>query len=146
MNKKRALIASAVTLTILMSIIVIHLSANSTQEYKYKTCEQVQKEQKNYVLALKTKDASYCGKTGNPEFCTAQVTKNTAFCNTQPDKNYCLAIIKGDETLCEENDWWCRADASRKDDYCNNLPTQQQAECTASAQLNEEYYNQKICD
>jgi hypothetical protein len=108
-----------------------------------KSCEEINDELYNYVLAIKNQDLTYCGNTGNPKFCKAHVMKDTSFCDTQEDKKYCLAIITGNENFCPENDWWCKADASKNVAYCDELPEKEQEPCKADLALNEAYYKQE---
>lgn len=108
-----------------------------------KSCEEINEESYNYVLAIKNQDISYCGNTGNPAFCKAHVLHDISFCDTQKDTNYCKAIITGNEGLCPAEDWWCKADASKNSAYCDNLPLKEQEQCKSDLALNEKYYQQE---
>jgi len=108
-----------------------------------KSCEEINEELYNYMLAIKNQDISYCGNTGNPEFCKAHVKKDTNFCNSYENPEYCKAIITGNEKLCPENDIWCKIDASKNPEYCKQLPEHEQEQCRADIALNEQYYKQE---
>ncbi|MBN1644492.1 hypothetical protein JW851_00430 [Candidatus Woesearchaeota archaeon] len=140
MNKKIVLIIIIIILIGLVSGLIAYFAAPKAG---MKSCEEINEELYNYVLAIKNQDITYCGNTGNPKFCKAHVMKDTAFCDTQEDKEYCLAIITSNEKFCAENDWWCKADASKNIEYCNKLPPKEQEECKAEISLNEQYYKQE---
>lgn len=143
MNKKTGLIAITIILTLIVLAALYYTNLPATG---LKSCKKVNSELKNHILALKTGDTDYCQKTGNPQFCTAQVLKNPSFCSTYPDKDYCLALVTGKPELCHAEDFWCKADASKDASYCEKLPKAEQEECLASVSFNAEYYEQNLCD
>lgn len=141
MDKKIIVFIGIILAIILVGAGIYYLSSKP----KFKSCEQINEELYNYVLAIKNQDVSYCGNTGNPKFCKAHVMKDTGFCNTQTDKNYCLAIITSNEALCPAEDWWCKADASKNPEYCNKMSSEEQEQCKADLALNEKYYQGDLC-
>lgn len=140
MDKKiTAIIAVTAALIIIISGTIYFLSKGPSM----KSCKEINEELYNYVLAIKNQDISYCGNTGNPEFCKAHVMKDTTFCETHDDKDYCLAIITQNEDFCPENDLWCKADASKNIEYCEKMSEAEKQDCKADIELNEAYYKQK---
>ncbi|MBD3361294.1 hypothetical protein GF358_00725 [Candidatus Woesearchaeota archaeon] len=140
MEKKIILIITITVLCLSTLGILFYFLLPSQQ---IKSCEEINEELYNYVMAIKNQDISYCGNTGNPDFCKAHVMKDISFCNTQENTNYCKAIITENEGLCPAEDWWCKADASKNPSYCNKMPEKEREQCKADITLNEKYYTQE---
>jgi len=141
MNKKIIIFVGLLIAIILVGTSIYYISTMQ----KYKTCEQINEELYNYILAIKNQDITYCGNTGNPDFCVAHVKKDISFCDTYPDKNYCLAIITSNEALCPAEDWWCKADASKNPTYCDKMNEKEKQQCKAEIALNEKYFQGNLC-
>ena len=120
-------------------------SSNSFAEEQVQSCLAEGQDSYYYVMALKTKDVSYCQKVEDRDFCIANIKKDTSTCNTREPSEIstCQAYVLKDSSLCTQTDFYCLAYTTGDITYCTNLQEELAAECTAVATLNAEYYVSK---
>jgi hypothetical protein len=86
-------------------------------------CAELSSDTTYELLALTNNDDSYCNSISDDisiRYCKAQVSKNEAICDHEDvDTNECFAIIRGDSSLCPEENDWCEAIANRDPSICD---------------------------
>ncbi len=151
MDKKTFLIAVSLIIIIFGAYFLLMKRTSSDKTLNRFIEEQVQsclaegQDSYNYVMAMKTKDASYCQKVEDRDFCIANINRDIGICNAREPSEIstCQAYILKDSSLCAQADFYCLAYTTGDSAYCNSLQEELREECSAVAELNADYYISK---